>query len=235
VAADSRDAGPRALIITYHAPPANRAAFREQMEEGGQRQFQRWKDEGAIRSYHILFNRYVDSRTWDAMVLLDFAQPADLARWKKTERDAPAGLTRQALALTDAIETVPADLMREGSATEGARDPVYLAIPYEVLVPTPEYLGYLDGYVVPQLDGWKGEGVLSAYRLYLPRYAAGRPWASMLLLEYRSEQALGEREAVVAKVRERLKQNPEWKAISDNKKKVREERQLVIADPLAMR
>jgi hypothetical protein len=37
---------------------------------------------------------------------------------------------------------------------------------------------------------------------------------------------------VVAKVRARLKDNPEWKAISDAKKSIRNEKQLVIADPL---
>ena len=235
MAADRRDAGPLGLIITYHTTPANRAAFREQLEHAGGRQFQRWKDEGVLQSYHMLFNRYVDSHNWDAMVVLGFASPADLARWKKVERQSPAGLFPEALALTDAIETVPADAMREGSSAEASRDPVYLVIPYEVLVPTAEYLSYLDGYVIPQLEGWKNEGVLSAYRVYLPRYGAGRPWASLLMLEYRNEQALGAREAVVAKVRERLKENREWKAISDNKKKMREEKQLVIADPIALR
>jgi hypothetical protein len=34
-------------------------------------------------------------------------------------------------------------------------------------------------------------------------------------------------------VREKLKDNPKWKAISDNKRSVRNERQPVVADPLA--
>jgi hypothetical protein len=54
----------------------------------------------------------------------------------------------------------------------------------------------------------------------------------MVLLEYKNDAALGQREAVVARVRARLKDNPEWKAISDEKKKIRNEKQLVIADPL---
>jgi hypothetical protein len=37
----------------------------------------------------------------------------------------------------------------------------------------------------------------------------------------------------VATVRGKLKDNPKWKAISDSKKNVRNERQPVVADPLA--
>jgi hypothetical protein len=57
----------------------------------------------------------------------------------------------------------------------------------------------------------------------------------LLVLEYKSDQALGARDATVAKVRGRLKENPKWKAISDSKKNVRVERSPVIADSIAAR
>jgi hypothetical protein len=57
----------------------------------------------------------------------------------------------------------------------------------------------------------------------------------MVILEYKNDAALGARESVVAKVRAQLKDNPEWKAISDAKKNIRNEKQLVIADPLVAR
>ena len=47
-AADPRDSGPLAIVITYHATPANRAAFRKAMEESEAAQFRRWKDEGVL-------------------------------------------------------------------------------------------------------------------------------------------------------------------------------------------
>lgn len=56
----------------------------------------------------------------------------------------------------------------------------------------------------------------------------------MVVLQYKDEAALSAREAVVAKVRARLKANPEWKAISDGKKDVRTELQVVVADRLAV-
>jgi len=110
---------------------------------------------------------------------------------------------------------------------------VFLVIPYEYLVPVNEYLQYLDDYTLPQLDGWMQEGVLARYDIYLARYPVGRPWQSLLVLEYKDDRALAARDATVARVREKLKDNPKWKAISDNKKNVRNERQPVVADPLA--
>jgi hypothetical protein len=234
-AADLHETGPLGLVITYHTTPAHRLALRQQFQESELPQFQRWQDEGVFQSYRILFNRHVDSGAWDAMALLSFARYADLLRWKKIEQAAPAGLSPKALALTTAIDTAPADLVRNGAAAGAGSDTVFLVVPYDVLVPTTDYIAYLDGYVVPQLDGWMGEGALARYGVYLPRYYTGRPWASLLVLEYRSDEALGSREAVVAKVRARLKENREWKAISDSKKKMREEKQAAIADVLTLR
>jgi hypothetical protein len=54
-----------------------------------------------------------------------------------------------------------------------------------------------------------------------------------VILEYKDEEALARRNAVVAKVRARLKEIPEWKAISDNKKTVRDEKQVVLADQIS--
>ena len=231
--ADPRESGPLALVITYHAAPANRAALRQVLEESEARQLQRWKDEGVLQSARLLVNRHVDSVTWDAMALLTFARYSDVERWNVIERTTPAGLSPKALALVSAIETAPGDLMREdGAAT--AR-PTFLVIPYEVTVAANDYLAYVDGYVVPQMDGWKEEGVLSRYSVFLARYPAGRPWQSMLILEYKDDAALAARDATTAKVRARLANNPKWKAISDAKKNVRNEKAPVLADAIPSR
>jgi hypothetical protein len=57
----------------------------------------------------------------------------------------------------------------------------------------------------------------------------------MLILEYKDDEALGAREATTARVRARLKDNPKWKAISDSKKNVRNEKPPVIADEIRAR
>ena len=229
-AADPRDIGPRTLIITYHTTPAHRAAFRHELEESTA-QWRRWKEEGVLQDYRLVYNRYVDSANWDAIALLSFAGDGGVERWKRIEIDSPAGLSSKALDLATAIDTVPADLMRQNG--KSARDSVFLVIPYEYLVPVNEYIQYLDDYTLPQLDGWMREGVLAHYDVYLARYPAGRPWQSLLVLEYEGDRGLAARDAVVAKVRARLKDNPKWKAISDSKKNVRNERAPVIADPLS--
>jgi hypothetical protein len=230
-AADPRDAGPRALIVTYHTTPANRVAFRRELEASAAQQWRRWKDEGVLQDYRLVYNRYVDSANWDAMALLSFAGEAGIERWKRIEIDSPAGLSPKALELATAIDTVPADLMRQNGKSAG--DSVFLVIPYEYLLPVNEYLQYLDDYTLPQLDGWMQEGVLAHYDIYLARYPAGRPWQALLVLEYKGDRGLAARDATVAKVRGKLKDNPKWKAISDTKRNVRNERQPVIADPLA--
>jgi hypothetical protein len=232
-AADPRASGPLAMVITYHAPPANRVAFRKAMEDTEAPQFQRWKDEGVLQSARLLVNRHVDSVTWDAMAILTFARYTDVERWSRIERSSPAGLSPATLALTSAIETAPGDLVREGGTGSGQGP--FLVIPYQVDVSVNEYLAYLDGYVVPQMDGWKEEGVLARYGVLLARYPAGRPWQSMLVLEYKDDAALGARDATTAKVRARLENNPHWKAISDAKKNVRNERIPVIADAISAR
>lgn len=83
-------------------------------------------------------------------------------------------------------------------------------IPYQVLVPSPEYLSYVDAYVVAQFDGWIAEGVLNSYEIQASRFPAGRPWASLILLRYHDDAALERRDETTALVRRQLAQNPQW-------------------------
>ena len=94
-AADPREAGPRVLIITYHTTPAHRATFRHELEESAA-QWRRWKEEGVLQDYRVVYNRYVDSANWDALALLSFAGDAGVERWKRVEIDSPAGLSPKA-------------------------------------------------------------------------------------------------------------------------------------------
>lgn len=221
------------LVVTYHVAPVNRPAFRQELETSGLRQFERWKSEGILNSYRILFSRYADSDNWDAMALLTFSSSANVERWKKLEKTTPGGLAPKALALISAIHTAPVALVRSRSSAETPVNPVFVVIPYVTLVSAGDYLKYADGYVIPQFDGWIAEAVLSQYDLFVSSFPAGRPWSTMVILEYKDEEALAKRNAVVAKVRARLKEIPEWKAISDNKKTVRDEKQVVIADQIS--
>ncbi len=233
---DPRNDSPRSLIITYHTTPANRGALRAYMRNSGLKDFAQWKQQGAVQDYHVYFNRYVDSNNWDMLALVTLAPGNGTERWKRTEADHPAGLSQNALALTTSINTAPADLVRSNAKhAKGAADkpPVFLMVPYDYVVSLGEYLKYVDAYVVPQMEGWMQEGVLSRYSVYLSRYPAGRPWSAFLVYEYANEEALGQRDRVLAKVRARLADNPEWKAVSESKHNVRKEEQPVVADELS--
>lgn len=232
-AGDQHAGGPLSLIVTYHASPASRVALRKELESAGVRQFQLWKDEGVLSNFKLLFGRYADNGSLDAIALLAFPDYAALERWKIIERTYPGGLGAKALALTTSIQTAPADLVRSRRSEASSANSVFMVIPYETMISAPDYLKYADGYVLPQFDGWIKEGVLTHYDIYVDRYATGRPWSTMVILEYKNDAALGAREAVVAKVRADLMDDPEWKAISDAKKTIRNEKQLVIADPLS--
>ena len=221
------------LIITYQTAPANRPALRHELEQSTAQELARWKRDGHLKQYNVLFNRYVDSDNWDAMAVLTFSTPEDLYRWRAVERARPAALSGKGLAVATSIHTAPVDAKRADALQAKSPNAVYVVIPYKTLVPADEYEKYADGYVIPQFKGWMEEGVLAGYSLYTSQFPAGRPWNAVVLLQYKDEAALSARDAVVGRVRERLKDNPEWKAISDSKKSVRNEEQVVIADSIA--
>jgi len=233
-AADPREIGPIDLAITYEVKPADRPALRALMQSEGLRNFEQWKKAGLLTDYKLLFSRFPDAPNWDMMALLTFTSYAAATRWKEIERTHPAGLPPKALALMTNIRTTPVDLHRQGTAAQPAAAPVYLVIPYDYLTSTNEYIRYLDGYLVPQLQGWIDEGIAARYGVYIARYGAGRAWSSLLVIAYRDDEALGARDATVAKVRARLAKEPQWKEWSDRKDKIREERAPVIGDLLTL-
>lgn len=221
------------LVVAYHVSPANRPAFRHELETSGLRQLERWKSEGILHSYRILFSHYADSDNWDAMALLAFPSEAGAERWKSIERTTPAGLPSKALALVKAIHTTPVTLARSTSAMDATTNSVFMVIPYITMVSVGDYLKYADGYMNPQFDGMIEESVMSHYDLFLSTFPTGRPWSSLVILEYKDQESLSLRGSAEAKVRGRLKDVPEWKAFSDIKKSIREEKQIVLAEQLS--
>ena len=229
-----RATGPQALAIVYRCNPEHRASLRQIMAGEGVERFEGWKRQGLLTDYRILFNSYLDSETYDLLTLLTFRDYSGLSQWKVIERTAPGALPNEALKLVNSAITYSLDLVRSGVSKEPPKpgQSVYFIIPYDYLIGTDDYLHYLDSYVIPQVHGWMDEKVLARYSIYLSRYSAARAWGSLLVLEYRDQDALGKREATVAKVRERLKVKAAWLAASESKQKVRVEKQAVIAEEL---
>ena len=166
--------------------------------------------------------------------LLTFADFSGVSRWKEIEKTTPGGLPVDALKLVTSAITYSLDPVRNAVSKEPPKSGqgVYFIIPYDYLIPTDDYVSYLDTYVIPQVNGWMEENVLAGYTIYISRYSTSRPWGSLFVLEYRDHQAFGRRESTVTKVREKLKSNPAWLQASRSKHKMRIEKQTMIAEEL---
>ncbi len=229
-AADPLDEGPTTLTLEYRTAAGDRLALKDYMVTTGLKQIARWREEGLLTESRVFWSRYTDHANWDMLVVLQFATPAKMAEWKRIEARFPAGLPISVARLCAQIDTNPADLHFSGG--ESSPDSVFLIIPYDYLVSTADYVKYVKTYIVPQYEGWIGEKILASYRVYLGRFPVSRHWSALMFLEYKDEASLGVREKTTAKVRVRLRENPEWKAIHESKQNVRVTRQYVLADLL---
>jgi hypothetical protein len=225
--------GPRQILITYHCAAADRPAFRAYLQGEEATMLEKLKTDGVLKSYHLLFNPFVTTTTWDAMTVLNFTSFAATQRWIDIEKKYPAGLTPAGSRLAKPIQTYSADLNWEGAAPDPGPDEKYIffVIPYSYNS-ADVYKPYVEGYVIPQLRGWMKEGILSRYSLYLNRYPAGDPWDSLYIYEYRDLESFGKREETVAKVRASLRDDPNWKHLSDIKQTIRTEAEATIAEEL---
>lgn len=233
-AADWRADGPKSLIMTYRTAPADRVKLRQIVQRQVLSRFDAMQAQGKIARYQVFFSRYVDNDSWDMAVILNFASTEALAAWKSSEAKTPGGLPDVALRLITSMNSQPADLNFNRAADPRPGDPalVYLVVPYDYHVSTDDYLRYVEGYVLPQANAWIDEGALTSYDFYVGRYAAGRTWASLLVLGYKGDVGLAARDRTTAKVRARLVADPAWKAYSDTKQSIRTEKQPVVADIL---
>lgn len=231
--------GPRQLLIAYRTRPADRPAFRSYLQHREARLLQRLQRQGILAGYQILFNPFVQPRTWDAMVVLSFDRFADTRRWLDIERASPGGLSGEGLRLAKPVSEYSADLVWENGAAgqRPAGGRVFYVIPYTYLGSVAQYKSYVDGYVIPQLQGWIKTGVLSRYRIYLNRYPVGdpEPWDALFVYEYRSLEDFGRRDATIAAVRKDLRADPAWRKLSESKANLRTESENTIAELLAGR
>jgi hypothetical protein len=231
-AQDPTETGPTALAITYRCTPEKRPDLRNFMRQEGLQRLEGYRRNAILAGYRILLSRYADTNNWDMMLLLSFADYTAVEKWKRVERESPAGLPPNLLPIATSISTYPVDLVRRKAVEDAPTEPVYMVIPYTYSETAPGYVQYVDNYLTPQFDGWMDEGVLTKYEIYMQRYTAARPWDALIVLEYKDDESLGQRERVAAKVRQRLQANPKWKTIADNK--IRVEKEAIIADELTL-
>lgn len=227
-------AGPKSLVITYKVAPKDRPALYEIMSTTGVHLFQHWQKEGWIDSFHLYFGRNADDAGWDLVTLVNFKRDTDVGHWTAIEKTNPAGLPPAAARLLTAVYSTPLDLVRSGAAPKPSKGkPVFMLIPYNYSPETPEYLNYLDTYVLPQVKGWQRAGILASYRMYIARYQPDRPWSVLFFFEYADEAALGRRDVVKDEVRAQLREtDPAWKAASEHKFNIRTEHGITLTEEI---
>ena len=231
--------GPRQLLIAYRTEPAARPAFRAYLAGHEAALLRKLARQGVLTGYQILFNPFVQPRTWDAMVVLSFNRFGDTRRWLDIEQRSPGGLDAQGLKLARPVSEYSADLMWQGDAADPgpAAGHIFYVIPYTYLTSVEQYEAYVGGYVIPQVQGWIKAGVLSRYRIYLNRYPVGdpEPWDALFVYEYRSLEDFGRRNEALAAVRQTLRADPNWTKLSQTKSGLRTEAENTIAESLTER
>lgn len=228
-----------AVVITYRSTVASRPLLRREALQVLVPRLERWRRDGTIAGYRLLFSSFPDRSTWDLLAILTFKDFDGIERWRNVERSAPGGLTAPELQILAPSAEYLMDIVgqsRPGSAS--GRPGVFLVIPY-VFSPTPlqRYLQYAHGYILPETEGWMRHGNISSYGLYVNRFYPDEPVQSLLLVEYKDFDALSHREAVVEQTRKDLSADAAWRSWSDAKDRehIRTEKRAVIAEQLAVR
>jgi hypothetical protein len=228
-----------AVVITYRGTVAGRPLLRREALQGLAPRLERWRRDGTLAGYRLLFNSFADRGTWDLLAILTFKDFDGIEKWRDIERSSPGGLGAQELkALTPTAEYLMDIAGQSRAAGTVSRPGVFLVIPY-VFSPTPldRYLQYAHGYILPETEGWLRHGNISSYGLYVNRFYPDEPVQSLLVIEYKSFDALSHREAVVAQTRKELSADAAWKSWSEAKDRehIRTEKRAVIAEQLAAR
>lgn len=228
-----------AVVIAYRSTVASRPLLRREVLQVLQPRLEKWRHDGMLAGYRVLFNSFPDRDTWDLLAILTFKDFDGIEKWRNVERSLPGGLTAQELRVLAPSAEYLMDIVGQSQAAGASSRPgVFLVIPY-VFSPTPlpRYLQYAHGYVLPETEGWMRHGNVSGYGLYVNRFYPDEPIQSLLVVEYKDFTALSQREAVVAQTRRELSADAAWRSWSEAKDRehIRTEKRAVVAEQLAAR
>ena len=217
--------GPTHLVMTYNCTPQNRAAFREFMETKGVNQFEKWKKDGVVKNYLVLFSTFVNEQLFDMWVILDFDKFADVANWQKVEHDFPGGLSREGLTLASPRTCVYSDLgWNGGKQNADLSKSMFMLIPYITLVSADKYDDFVNKYVIPQLKLWVKSGTMPSYQIHMNQNPTNAPWHSLLVLEYDGLRGIALRDMVKQSARDKeLKEDAGYNQYSPIKQTIRKE------------
>jgi hypothetical protein len=183
--------GPSHVIVTYRVLPDKHGSFRASINSTVGRLSQ-WKDNGVIGGFALLTNALIDDEGWESTAIVQLGGRG-LEQIKRLDQPDAASLSN--------TTTVPADLIESGIGDgENPSAGVYLVVPYESTGSPDDYKAWAKSYLVPLLNATLKEGGLMAYQLFWARFPVGRSWTALLVMHYRDWTALGQRDAVTAKI-----------------------------------
>lgn len=236
VAAGAAPDSPVSLVLTYKARPEARADFRAWVETTGAARFAAWKSGGVFADAQLLFSTFPSSANPDLVVILDFPSLVASARWREIERRAPGGLTPEALRLASVESGNYGEVLARAVAAK--RDPAhasYLVVTYATHVSAAEYAKYVLGYTVPQMREWMAAGPLTGYAMFYNNTSFNTPWDSLLVMEYADLAAFARRDEVKWAARAKLNaSDPVFKAYTDSKANIRDDRAMFHADAIPL-
>lgn len=220
------------IMITYQAEPRDRAAVREYASSDWRENLNRWRGDKSFADYRLLVNSYVDAYTWDVKLILQFNDYAQVENWNAIERRYPSGLDPSGMELLTPEHTYLANrFLNKRAEGSSQHDGVYFVIPYAYRSEG-EYKNYVQVYVQPQFEAWVDSGIAVSYEVFLNRHPTGKPWDSLLVIQYKDTKSFGERDNLKWATRAELKDIPSWKLISDVKHDFRTEWETAIAEPI---
>jgi hypothetical protein len=225
--------GPKSLVISYRTDRLDRAAFRTYLKTSMAPRLRAMRAKGQLTAFRIFYSWYRQPQVWDGMVVLQFHSFSAVQAWNKEEQAHPGGLDDAGLKLADPYMTVAADLPWQKNADRIEDGEAYYIIPYEYKNSAKEYIDYVNGYVIPQFEGWVKTGQVNGYELYFNRYPVGPTWDSLFIQRYKNIAALGQRQAIINGVRAKLRENREWNLWNDRKGTIRDETENSVAELLA--
>ena len=195
------------------------------MATKGVDQFEKWKKDGVVKNYLVLFSTFVNEQLFDMWVILDFDKFGDVVNWQKVERDFPGGLSREALALASPRTCVYSDLVWDGGKQNAdLSKSMFMIIPYITLVSVDKYDDFVNKYVIPQLKSWVKSGIMPSYQIHMNQNPTNAPWHSLLLFEYDGLRGIALRDMVKQSARDKdLKDDPGYSQYSPIKQTIRKE------------
>lgn len=157
-----------------------------------------WTQSGVVADVTRLDREGAEAGELSTLVILDFVDEGSYEAWD----------AQNASSLANQVTVRRADLYVSGGTHSDDRAGSHYLVHIHGVPDTPEgqkeYEGFLDGYMVPLLEGQRDADILRGYRLYIERNPGGGMGRSIWAAQYRDRDAYELTGPIKRKIREDL-------------------------------